>query len=332
MPKGQLDRAFAAFKGSKRMTTDATSLDAQAPANTTRKRESGASIFDAYVMSRLARPARRNRILTERLTEPLHLNIASAFVALFGSFRAKVDHDLIIRQQFAFPILHAADKARELGLDSLTIVEFGVANGAGLLNICKIATSVTRATGVKFRVVGFDTGKGLPAAVDYRDHPEMFQQNDFPMDVERLKAALPPFAELVIGDVAETVPGFVSTLSPASPLGFVSMDLDYYSSTKPALEIFRGPAQNYLPAVLLYLDDTVIETANPWCGELLAVNEFNAENATRKIAPFPMLRMRRLFKNSRWIEQIQLMHVFDHPARTPRIDRASHVIPNEYAR
>lgn len=289
-------------------------------------------MVDGYVLSRLARPARRNRILTERLTEPLHLNVMSAFVALFGSFRAKVDHDLIIRQQFAFPILHAADKARELGLKSITIAEFGVANGAGLLNMCKIAVSVAKETGISFKIFGFDTGRGLPPAIDYRDHPEMFQQNDFPMDVERLKAALPPFAELVIGDVADTVPDFVSRLSPESPLAFVSMDLDYYSSTKPALEIFRGPAQNYLPAVLVYLDDTVIETANPWCGELLAVDEFNAENTTRKIAPFPMLRMRRLFKNPRWIEQIYLAHVFDHPARSPRLDRASHVIPNEYTR
>jgi hypothetical protein len=315
------------------MATDLT-RDVQQPASapSAAKRMGGASVIDRYLLSRLTRQSRRNRLVTERLTEPLHLNLASLFVALFGSFRAKVDHDLIVRQQFAFPILHAADKAREQGLKSITIAEFGVANGAGLLNMCKIATSVTKATGVEFRIFGFDTGAGLPPAVDYRDHPEMFQQNDFPMDVERLRAALPSFAELVIGDVAETVPSFCTTLSPASPLAFVSMDLDYYSSTKPALEIFNGNPECYLPAVLLYLDDTVIETANPWCGELLAVNEFNEENKTRKIAPFPMLRPRRLFKNSRWIDQIYLLHVLDHPARAPKLRRASHVIPNEYTR
>jgi hypothetical protein len=37
----------------------------------------------------------------ERLTEPLHLNIASAFVAAFGSYRTKVDFDLIRRRHYA---------------------------------------------------------------------------------------------------------------------------------------------------------------------------------------------------------------------------------------
>ena len=317
------------------MSTHSTSGNAVPPFPALKKRTARsprAAVIDRYLLSRLSRQSRRSRLITERLTEPLHLNIASLFVAFFGSFRAKVDHDLIVRQQFAFPLLHAADKARELGLKSLTIAEFGVANGAGLLNMCKIAASVTRSTGVEFRVFGFDTGTGLPPAADYRDHPEIFQQNDFPMDVARLKAMLPPCAELVIGHVADTVPGFLSQLTPSSPLAFVSMDLDYYSSTKPALEVFTGKAENYMPAVLLYLDDTVIETANPWCGELLAVNEFNEEHASRKIAPFPMLRARRLFKNSRWIDQIYLVHVLDHPWRTPRLNRASHVIPNEYAR
>ncbi|MDE1985078.1 MAG: hypothetical protein KGJ53_01065 [Alphaproteobacteria bacterium] len=287
-------------------------------------------MIDRYVFKRLARSSRRSRVLAERLTEPLHLNLVSAFVALFGSFRSKVNHDLIIRQQFAFPILHAADKAREAGLKKLTLVEFGVANGAGLLNMCRIAVSVTKVTGVEFEVFGFDTGSGMPAAVDYRDHPEMFQQNDFPMDVERLNAALPPFASLVLGNVADTVPAFLAKLSPRAPLAFVSMDLDYYSSTKTALEIFNGAPEHYLQAALLYLDDTVIETANPWCGELLAINEFNDENEHRKIAPFPMLRSRRLFKNPRWIEQIYLVHIMDHPLRTPGLRRPSHVIPNEY--
>lgn len=289
-----------------------------------------ASVLNSYVLKRLARKGRRNRVWTERFTEPLHLNVISAFVALFGSFRTKVAHDLIIRQQFAFPILHAAEKAKEAGLKRLTIAEFGVANGAGLLNMCAIASAVTKATGIGFDVVGFDTGKGMPPALDYRDHPEMFQESDFPMDVPRLTRALPPGARLMIGDVSETIPEFLSTLSPKSPLAFASLDVDYYSSAKRALEVFKGRPEQYRPSVLLYLDDTVIESANPWCGELLAVNEFNDENALRKIAPFPMLRARRLFKNARWIEQIYLVHVLDHEARSPRLVRTRHVIQNEY--
>ena len=294
------------------------------------QRQGRAAIFDRYVFKRLARASRRDRLVSERLTEPFHLNLMSAFVALFGSFRTKVNHDLIIRQQFAFSILHVADKARELGLKKLSLAEFGVANGAGLLNMCRIANSVSAATGVAFELYGFDTGTGMPPAVDYRDHPEMFQHNDFPMDAARLRSALPSNAHLLLGDVSETVSCFLPKLSPDAPLAFVSMDVDYYSSTKRALSVFEGPPEIYLPAVLLYLDDIVIETANPWCGEMLAVNEFNAEHPLRKIAPFPMLRARRLFKNARWLEQIYLVHIFDHMARSPQLRRSSHVIPNEY--
>ena len=110
------------------MTTDLT-IPRPAATHSAAKRSGGASVIDGYLLSRLTRQSRRNRLVTERLTEPLHLNLASLFVALFGSFRAKVDHDLIVRQQFAFPILHAADKAREQGLKSITIAEFGEGSG-----------------------------------------------------------------------------------------------------------------------------------------------------------------------------------------------------------
>src|SRR5215813_13419759 len=133
-----------------------------------------ASTVDRYVLKRLYakyKEGKLGRIGTERLTEPIHLNLLAFFVALFGSFRAKVNFDLIIRQQNAFPILHAADKARQAGLKRLTIVEFGVANGAGLINMCRIAASVEKTTGVGFDIYGFDTGAGMPAAIDYRHHP-----------------------------------------------------------------------------------------------------------------------------------------------------------------
>ena len=71
-------------------------------------------------------PGNLRKLFVERLTEPIHLNLLSLFVALFGSHRAKVDFDLIVRQQYAFPILFAADSARKHGLGAVTIIELGV--------------------------------------------------------------------------------------------------------------------------------------------------------------------------------------------------------------
>lgn len=284
-----------------------------------------------YALKRLARPGQLRKVLVERGTEPLHLNLLSALVAMFGSYRAKVDFDLVVRQQYAFPILYAADMAKKYGYKAVTIVEFGVAGGAGLLNMCRIAERTTAATGIEFRIFGFDTGTGMPSPIDYRDIPESFQAGDFPMDEQRLRQVLPDFAKLIIGDVTETVPAFCASLGKDAPLGFVAVDVDYYSSAKKALDVLRASPEKYLPIVPVYLDDIGVDGSNPWTGELLAVNEFNEENALRKIAPFTMLRSQRIFKNTQWIDRMFSAHVHDHALRSKENRREpQRLLPNEY--
>ncbi len=265
---------------------------------------------------KLIRRRTLKKILYERLTEPLHLNVLSAAVALFGTFRLKVEFDLVVRQQHAFALLRAADYAVQNGIETITALEFGVANGAGLLNVSAIARSVSRATGVNFHIVGFDSGAGMPEPRDYRDHPEYYGTGDFPMDRGRLLAALPPNVSIIFGDVGETAPEFLARHSSDAPIGFVSLDLDYYWSTKEALRIFDGPPDHYLPVLLIYLDDIQYEGHNAWAGELLAVREFNAEHDLRKIAPVNFLRHRRLFKKAMWIDHMHALHVLDHPTRS----------------
>jgi hypothetical protein len=284
-----------------------------------------------YTLRRLFRPGQFRKVLVERGTEPIHLNLLSAIVAACGTYRAKVDFDLVVRQQYAFPILYAADAAKQYGYNTVTIIEFGVAGGAGLLNMCRIAERTQAATGIEFRIFGFDTGKGMPAPIDFRDLPESFQAGDFPMDVERLKRALPRFAELVIGDIADTVPRFLDSLGEEAPIGFVAVDVDYYSSAKKTLEVLRGDPRLYLPVVPVYLDDIGVDGSNPWTGELLAVEEFNRENKLRKIAPFTLLRSRRIFKNTQWIDRMFAAHIHDHALRSPARRRQSrNILPNEY--
>lgn len=284
-----------------------------------------------YALRRLFRPGQLRKVLVERGTEPVHLNLLSAIVAVGGTYRAKVDFDLVVRQQYAFPILYAADAAKQYGYKAVTLVEFGVAGGAGLLNMCRIAERTRAATGIEFRVVGFDTGIGMPAPIDYRDLPESFQAGDFPMDVERLKRALPDFAELVIGDIGDTVPEFLRSPSVETPIGFVAVDVDYYSSAKKALRVLQGPAQCYIPIVPVYLDDIGVDGSNPWTGELLAVGEFNRENDLRKIAPFTLLRSRRIFKNTQWIDRMFAAHIHDHALRSQtRRKQSQTILPNEY--
>lgn len=284
-----------------------------------------------YLLKRILHRGKIQKIFVERLTEPLHLNFISIFVAIFGGFRAKVAFDLVVRQQYAFPILFAADLAARNGIRTVTLLEFGVASGAGLLNMCQIADAAAKATGIEFRIFGFDTGRGMPPAIDYRDLPEVFQEGDFPMDVESLSKSLPPYAKLIIGDITETVPAFLAKLSADAPIGFISVDVDYYSSAKQVLQILTGPAESYLPIVATYLDDIGVPGSNPWTGELLAVREFNDANDMRKIAPFTLLRSQRIFKNTQWIDRMFAAHIHDHQARSPALKRSSqYVLPNEF--
>lgn len=283
------------------------------------------------LLRRILQKDKLRRLGVERLTEPMHINAASLFVAAFGGFRRKVDFDLIIRPQYAFPILRAADLANEWGYRRLTLLEFGVAAGAGLLNICRIAAEVTKITGVEFRVVGFDTGSGMPEPIDYRDLPESYAAGDFPMDVDRLRASLPANCELILGPITETLPAFLATVDRSAPIGFASVDVDYYSSAKEALAVFSGQHEKYLPIVPLYFDDIGDISVSPWTGEWLAINEFNEENLMRKIAPWNMLRSRRICKNAKWIEHIYALHVHDHAMRTPGAQvRARRTADNEF--
>lgn len=274
-------------------------------------------MITTFIIRRLRQRHIWERIFRERLSEPLHLNLLSIPVALFGSTRAKVYFDLLLRQHHAYGLLRAADTALELGISRVVAIEFGVANGAGLLNICDIANRIQKETGVAFQVVGFDSGTGMPLPADYRDHPEHYQAGDFPMQQpERLKAMLPAYASLVLGPLAETVPKFVRSLNYQAPVGFVSLDVDYYTSSRDALSVFDGPPDVYLPHFPLYADDVMFDSHNPWCGELLSINEFNETHEYRKIAPATFLRNKRLFKKADWIDHMFTVHILDHRYRT----------------
>lgn len=276
------------------------------------------------------RRSARYRILRERLTEPIHLNLAALAIAVCGSVRSKINFDLIQRVHYAYGLLAAADQAIEQNLGAITVVEFGVAAGEGLLNLCELSQRVTDATGIRLQVVGFDSGTGMPTPVDYRDHPEEFQGGDYPMEHDKLRARLPSNCQLVLGPVQETVQAFlVNGSMQRAPLGFAAFDLDYYSSTTDALTLLSdADSAKYIYLPILYFDDVVLPTYNSWAGELLAIRDFNKRNQMRKIEQYRFLRSRRIMKNARWIDQIYLLHLFDHPWAQRR--REVREMPNAY--
>jgi hypothetical protein len=267
------------------------------------------------LLRKLSQPHIWERLFFERLTEPLHLNVLSLGVAALGSFRTNVKWDLVVRQHNAFAILKAADAAKNLGLKTVSVAEFGVATGSGLMNMAEIAARVTEATGVEVKLYGFDTGEGMPPARDYRDHPDMYGAGDFRMDVERLKAKLPANCHLRLGPVADTVGAFLESLPESEPLGYAVIDVDYYYSAVDAFRIFGGRPTQYLPMGMVFLDDMWCERHNSACGERLALAEWNADHPMRLVERHPFLEQGRIFRRAKWLGQMHFLHVLDHPQR-----------------
>ncbi|MEO6747107.1 MAG: hypothetical protein ABIS28_20080 [Caldimonas sp.] len=245
---------------------------------------------------------------------------ARRYVGRTGTFRQRESFGLVDRANYAYGLLRAADTAKFFGIDAVTACEFGVATGRGLLNMADLAAQVTAATGVTFRIVGFDTGSGLLPPVGAKDHPELWSGGDFAMeDPSGLKERIGGRAELILGDIATTIDPFVDSLRPNCPLGFVSIDVDVYSATVSALRGLSGPHDRYLPAVSFYFDDVSFYFANEACGELAAIAEHTRANPQRPIGPDRSLPGWRPDSYAPWYRSMYVAHVLDHPLRlSPR--------------
>ncbi len=229
-----------------------------------------------------------------------------------------IRYDILDRPYYALGLLIAFDQAKKLGHEHITIIELGVGEGGGLLNLCKTSASLSREFGIACDVIGFDTGTGVPVPQGYKDHPEVWMPGQFTHDKKQLHNNLPTNARILYGDVRQAIPQFCATWPQHKPIAFVSVDLDYYSSTKKALDIFLGRAANYLPAVLMYVDDIEhLLTYNSYCGEMLALKEFNRENKYRKIER----KQVRVDSQPRyWHRHIYCCHILDHPIRNGPIN------------
>lgn len=231
-----------------------------------------------------------------------------------GSVELRVRFGIWPRAYYAYGCYHAADQAKRLGLPGITVIELGVAGGNGLIALESSAAEIAREFGLAIDVVGFDSGEGMPAPVDYRDLPHVWQQGFYKMDPEKLKARLNG-AQLCLGDIRETIPVWLQQHC-RYPIGFIAFDLDYYSSTMNAFRLFdSSPDHLRLPRVYCYFDDMLWpEHAchNEYTGELLAIRDFNEASAHRKIARINMLRY-TLPHDDPWGQQMFVMHDFQHP-------------------
>lgn len=237
-----------------------------------------------------------------------------------GSVELRTEYDIWDRPHYAYGVLSAVRLARSLGLDGITVIEFGVAGGNGLVALEELSLMIADHAGIDVDVVGFDAGSGMPSPIDYRDIAHVWAKGFYEMDVDRLEERL-THARLVIGPVETTVTETLESFR--YPIGFISFDLDYYSSTRSAFAVFSAAERTRLPRVFCYFDDVILpERAyhNEYTGELLAIREFNEEHDLVKIARIEgLVWMRRC--PARWNEQMYVLHDFEHSRYTQLVTR-----------
>jgi len=229
-----------------------------------------------------------------------------------GSLDFRLAMQALHLAEYAFGVRQAIYLAQRLKRKSVAVIEFGVAGGSGLLELEKYAIEMGKTYGIEVEVYGFDLGSGLPAPSDYRDLGYVWQRGHYKMDFDSLQARLKT-ARLLIGDVAETVPRF--NAADHAPVGFISFDLDFYSSTLNAFRIFDSPDKQLLPRVFCYFDDIISDIHQLHCddvGELLAIRELNENSdGTYRLSTLPVMQTGTLFP-AKWEEQIRVYHRFNH--------------------
>jgi len=141
-------------------------------------------------------------------------------------------------------------------------------------------------------------------------------KGDYPMqNFDALQAELEGRAKLVIGDIRE-IHDLESVFNDTAPLGFASIDVDIYSSTRSILELLASTPQRFLmPTVQLHFDDVWSEWGyNKYAGELLAIEEFNTLTDVRKIDSDRYVDYWHGGRNP-WHASMFMLHVLDHSLR-----------------
>lgn len=215
------------------------------------------------------------------------------------------------RPQYVWGVLQGAALGKVLGLNRVSVVEIGVAGGAGLLAMQRIAEICEELASIRIEVYGFNTGVGIPKPQDYRDMPYKWSEGYYPCDVDQLKQHLRG-AQLKIGLLKDTVPAFLQ--GTPSPLAFVGFDTGMYSSTKDAMGLLHADHACLIPRMPCSFRSAIGKDVSEFGAEVLAISEFNAGHQMRKLSSIkgltyfvpPQLRWW-------WIETMYSLHVFDHP-------------------
>jgi hypothetical protein len=231
----------------------------------------------------------------------------------FLDYLTRTQLDAVDRPNLAYGIYAAAYLAKSLGLPAVSVIEFGVAGGDGLVCMERHAEKLGSEIGIRIDVYGFDRVDGLRETGDPRDMPFWFSASDFRVDRCAVQARLKN-AQYIVGNIADTLDKFFE--GRPAPIGFVSIDVDYYNSATDCFRVFEMACKSRLPRVMCYLDDIFgisdLTIIGDCLGELAAVHDWNAAHSEAPIKQVLGLRSKRAFPRY-WNDQYYCFHDLKHP-------------------
>ena len=94
----------------------------------------------------------------------------------FIPYSTRLYKEAVPRPWYGFPIFNSLKLAKALGYKKVSIIEFGVAGGSGLVNIEYHVKEIQKIIDIEVEIYGFDSGVGLPKLEDYRDLPYFWKE------------------------------------------------------------------------------------------------------------------------------------------------------------
>lgn len=178
-------------------------------------------------------------------------------------------------------ILHQLSQPWSQTYPPFSYYEFGVGWGETLTSYVR----AVRSLGLKGNLssnplILFDTFAGLPRAKDKADMSPRWEEGSFAHSVPYIRNLLTHngvvlgsgATRFVVGTFDDTLTTALQQELASSPPSIVTIDVDYYSSTRTVLEWIEPLLHD---GTVFYFDDIDSHYGNPDYGELKALNEFN---------------------------------------------------------
>ena len=126
------------------------------------------------MIERLARKLLMKKNLRELILDPHPLRTMATKVIKkykMGSYEERLRIGAVDHPHYGYCVYSAAALAKKLGYRRISVLEFGVAGGNGLVNLEYHMQEISELLAIDIDIYGFDTGEGLPELLGYRDLP-----------------------------------------------------------------------------------------------------------------------------------------------------------------